>query len=137
MKLSVKIEYACRVLAQLARNHDRTELAHIEELAALERIPKNYLAQILTELRNGGLITSRRGKLGGYALARRPEEVTLFDIVKVVDPELLELSMSSEGRSGPRVNQIWREVQEAMVAKTREFTLDTFVVGENEEMYYI
>ena len=137
MKLSVKIEYACRVLAQLARNYGRTELAHIEELAAQEKIPKNYLAQILTELRNGGLITSRRGKLGGYALARRPEEVTLYDIVKVVDPELLELSMSAEGHSGARVNQIWREVQEAMVAKTRGFTLDAFVVAENEEMYYI
>lgn len=137
MKLSVKIEYACRVLAQLARIRERTELAHIETLASAEKIPANYLAQILTELRNGGLIISRRGKLGGYALAKHPKEITLYDIVKVVDPELLEYSMSGEGHSGPRVNEIWKEVQDAMVAKTREFTLDTFVVQENKGMYYI
>lgn len=137
MKLSVKVEYACRVLAQLARVHGRGELAHIEALATVEKVPANYLAQILTELRNGGLIVSRRGKLGGYALARRPEEVTLFDIVKVVDPELLDFPMSAEGHSGERVAQIWREVQQAMVEKMRTFTLDMFVVQASEGMYYI
>jgi Rrf2 family transcriptional regulator, cysteine metabolism repressor len=137
VKLSVKVEYACRVLAQLARIHGRGELAHIEALATAEKVPANYLAQILTELRNGGLITSRRGKLGGYALARRPEEITLLDIVKVTDPELLEFAVSSDGRSGERVSQIWREVQQVMADKAREFTLDTFVAPETEGMYYI
>lgn len=137
MKLSVKVEYACRVLAQLARVHDRNELSHIETLASIEKIPANYLAQILTELRNGGLIISRRGKLGGYALARRPEEVTLYDIVKVVDPEMLEFQTSREGLSGERVSEIWREVQQAVMTKTQEFTLETFVRERGEGMYYI
>jgi len=137
VKLSVKVEYACRVLAQLARGYGRNELAHIEALATAEQIPANYLAQILAELRNGGIITSRRGKLGGYALARRPEEISLFDIVKVIDPELLDSSLSGEGHSGERVVQIWREVQQAMAEKMRGFTLDTFVVQANEGMYYI
>jgi Rrf2 family transcriptional regulator, cysteine metabolism repressor len=136
VKLSVKVEYACRVLAQLARHHERSELEHIETLAAAEKIPANYLAQILAELRNGGLIMSRRGKLGGYSLARRPEEVTLFDIVKV-DPELLEFSMSGDGHSGERVAQIWREVQQVMIDKMRTYTLDTFVARESEGMYHI
>ena len=70
MKLSVKVDYACRVLAQLARTYGTDELAHIEELAQVEAVPANYLVQILSELRNGGLILSRRGKQGGYALAR-------------------------------------------------------------------
>lgn len=137
MKLSVKVEYACRVLAQLARVHGRKELSHIEELASVEKVPANYLAQILTELRNGGLIVSRRGKLGGYALARRPEEVTLFDILKVVDPEMLEFPANREGFSGERVTQIWREVQQVTVDKTLEFTLDQFVEEQGEGMYYI
>jgi Rrf2 family transcriptional regulator, cysteine metabolism repressor len=137
VKLSVKVEYACRVLAQLARVYGQQELSHIEELAAIEKVPANYLAQILTELRNGGLIISRRGKLGGYALARRPEEVTLFDILKVVDPEMLDFPSSREGFSGPRVSEIWREVQQATVDKTLEFTLDQFVEEQGEGMYYI
>jgi Rrf2 family transcriptional regulator, cysteine metabolism repressor len=136
VKFSVKVEYACRVLAQLARSYGRDELEHIESLAAAESIPANYLAQILAELRNGGLIVSRRGKLGGYALARRPEEVTLFDIVKTVDPEMLDFPMSAAGHSGERVAQIWREVQATMVEKMRTYTLDTFVV-QAEGMYYI
>lgn len=137
MKLSVKVEYACRVLAQLARVYGNQELSHIEALARLEKIPANYLAQILTELRNGGLIISRRGKLGGYALARRPEEITLFDIVKVVDSEMIEFQTSRDGFSGERVSEIWREVQEVFVAKTQEFTLDMFGTERDEGMYYI
>lgn len=137
MKVSVKVEYACRVLAQLARVQAKNQLSHIEALAAIEQIPANYLAQILTELRNGGLIISRRGKLGGYALARRPEEVTLYDIVKVIDPDMLEFPMSGEGFSGERVRQIWGEVQQAVVESTRRFTLDMFVAQQEEGMYYI
>lgn len=137
MKLSVKVEYACRVLAQLARVHERKELSHIEALASAEKIPANYLAQILTELRNGGLIISRRGKLGGYALARRPEETTLLEILKVIDPEMIEFRTGREGQSGERVSEIWREIQEAFVEKTRDYTLDMFVKERGEEMYYI
>ena len=65
MKLSHKLEYACRVLAQLARTHGQEKLAHIDELAEAEKIPANYLVQILNELRNAGLIISKRGKQGG------------------------------------------------------------------------
>ena len=78
MKLSVKVEYACRVLAQLARLHGCGELAHIEKLAKTEAVPANYLVQILSELRGGNLIVSRRGKQGGYALARAPDSRRAF-----------------------------------------------------------
>ncbi|MFA5263277.1 MAG: Rrf2 family transcriptional regulator, partial [Opitutaceae bacterium] len=76
MKLSVKVSYACRVLAQIARLHGTGELAHVESLSQAESVPANYLAQILSELRDGGLICSRRGKQGGYTLARAPEQIT-------------------------------------------------------------
>ena len=60
VKLSHKLEYACRVLAQLARTHGQEKLAHIDELAEAEKIPANYLVQILNELRNAGTRSSRR-----------------------------------------------------------------------------
>ena len=137
VKLSVKVDYACRVLAQLARQHGKAELAHIEELARHEAVPANYLVQILSELRNGGLITSRRGKQGGYALARRPDEISLLDIIKVVEGELLEIPSIGGGQSGRGVNQIWKELRTKLEAETRALTLDKFVVKSNEEMYYI
>jgi len=137
VKLSVKVEYACRVLAQLARVYGQQDLSHIEALARLEKIPANYLAQILAELRNGGLILSRRGKLGGYALARPPEEVTLFDIAKVVDGELLEMGLQESGESGRAVVRAWRQVQQVMVEELKTINLQSMISDEESGMYYI
>ncbi len=137
MKLSVKVEYACRVLAHLAGRYGSQELLHIEHLAEKEEVPSNYLVQILSELRNGGLIISRRGKQGGYALARSPDTITLYDIVIVIEGDLIEMNTKSAGMSGPRVTEIWGEVRRDMETRTKSFTLDTFVAKENERMYYI
>ena len=137
MKLSVKVDYACRVLAQLARHHGEGRLAHIEELARIEAVPANYLVQILSELRNGGLILSRRGKQGGYVLARPPEKITLYDIVRLIEGDLLELGGTAEGQSGRRVQQVWRDVRAALEAKTKGYTLDMLMAKGPGEMYYI
>ena len=137
MKLSHKIEYACRVMAQLARSHAGGQLSHIEALAASESIPANYLVQILNELRNAGLIQSRRGKQGGYALARAPESIPLVEIVRAVDSEFLEMNLQKEGASGARVAEIWGDVHDAMERQMETYNLADFVAGEQGEMYYI
>ncbi len=138
MKLSHKLEYACRVLAQLGRTHGADKLAHIETLATAEAIPANYLVQILNELRNAGLIVSKRGKQGGYALARVPKKIALIEIVEAVDGELLERNFEDLGHSGERVAGIWSEIGESFEAKLREYTLDDFIVKDADaEMYYI
>ena len=137
VKLSVKVDYACRVLAQLARHHGEERLAHIEELAEIEAVPANYLVQILSELRNGGLITSRRGKQGGYTLARSPDKITLYDIVKLIEGDHLELGGNAEGHSGKRVQQVWREIRAALEVRYKSYTLDMMVPRGPGEMYYI
>ena len=137
MKLSVKVDYACRVLAQLARHYGEGQLAHIEELAGIEAVPANYLVQILSELRNGGLISSRRGKQGGYVLARPPEKITLYDIVRLIEGDLLELSGNADGQSGKRIQQVWRDVRSALETKCKGYTLDMLVSRGPGEMYYI
>lgn len=137
MKLSVKVDYACRVLAQLARHHGEGRLSHIEELAKIEAVPANYLVQILSELRNGGLITSRRGKQGGYVLARPPEKITLYDIVKLIEGDLLELGGNADGQSGKRVQQVWRDVRATLETKCKSYTLDMLMTKGPGEMYYI
>lgn len=121
----------------MARHHEEGRLAHIEELAEIEAVPANYLVQILSELRNGGLITSRRGKQGGYLLSRPPERITLYDIVKLIEGDLLELSGSAAGQSGRRVRQVWREVRLAFEAKCRSYTLEMLMAKGPGEMYYI
>ena len=137
VKLSVKTDYACRVLVQLARLHGRGELAHIEELARIEAVPANYLVQILGELLNGGLITSRRGKQGGYALARPAAAVTLLDIVKLIEGDVLEVGGGGEGQSGKRVRQAWRDVRQALEKACSGVTLEQLAAKSGEDMYYI
>jgi Rrf2 family cysteine metabolism transcriptional repressor len=137
VKISVKVDYACRVMAELARLHGTGELAQIEQLARTEAVPANFLAQILIKLRDHGLITSRRGNHGGYVLARPPEEISLHDILVAVEGQCLHLSGNSDGRSGRRVKQMWMEISRDLNAKTKQYTLDQLATKNPTEMYYI
>ncbi len=137
MKISLKVEYACRVLAQLGRKYGTAQLPHIEELAEVEDVPANYLVQILNELRNSGLIVSRRGKQGGYALSRPPGEITLADVIRAIDGELLEFSVEARGQSGARVAQVFGAVARDFASATAGHTLDDMLRPDTEEMYHI
>jgi Rrf2 family protein len=137
VKISVKVEYACRVLVEMARLHGSSQLAQIEHLAKVETVPSNFLAQILSELRNAGLITSKRGIQGGYTLARPPEQISLYDIIKAIDGELLEFSGNHAGRSGRRLKQVWGELRATLDEKARSYTLDALATKDTSEMYYI
>ncbi len=137
MKIPVKVDYACRVMAELARLHGSGELAQIEHLARAEAVPANFLAQILGKLRNHGLVTSRRGNLGGYTLSRPPEEISLQDILMAVDGHVFRHSGNFDGHSGRRLKQMWNEIGKALEEKTRSYTLDQFSARNPAEMYYI
>lgn len=137
MKLSLKVEYACQVLAQLGHTFGKAELPHIDELAQAESIPANYLVQILNELRNSGLIVSRRGKMGGYALAREPRAISMLDIVRAVDGDVLELSGEGTGASGARTHAIWRGIAKGLSENLRRHTVDDLMQAAAHEMYYI
>ncbi len=137
MKISAKLDYACRVLAEMARLHGSGELAQIEQLAEAEAVPANFLAQILGSLRDGGLVTSKRGIQGGYTLARAPEQISLYDIMKVVDGELIEFSGNFAGRTGRRMKEIWTDLRARLDQQARNMTLDTFVTKTGTAMYHI
>ncbi len=137
MKLSVKLDYACRALARMAVRLPSGELSRIEELAELEAIPANYLVQILGELRNGGLIESRRGKQGGYLLARQPEEISLREIVSLVQGDVFGSVANTAGASGESVARAWKVLQDCFEAKASELTVRDLMPSPTEEMYYI
>ena len=124
-------------MAELARLHGSGALAQMEHLAQTESVPSNFLAQILGQLRGAGLIASRRGNLGGYLLARPPEEISLYDIMMAAEGECLGLSGNFQGRSGRRLKQVWDEVRDSLVAKTKAYTLDKLASKNPTEMYYI
>lgn len=137
MKLSLKMQYACQVLGQLGYSYGSPELPHIEELARLEAVPSNYLVQILNEMRTAGLITSRRGKQGGYALARAPEEITLLEIMRAVEGEVLSHSGGGKGQTAERARGIWQELAGRVEHLLQEYTVQDFMAREAEAMWYI
>jgi Rrf2 family cysteine metabolism transcriptional repressor len=137
VKISVQVDYACRVMAELARLHGSGELAQIDQLAKIEAVPANFLAQILIKLRDHGLVMSRRGNQGGYSLAHAPEEISLHDILVAVEGRCLHLSGNFDGRSGRRLKQVWDEIGKALVDKAKSYTLDKLSTKNPTEMYYI
>lgn len=137
MKLSVKLDYACRALARMAVRYPSGELSRIEELAELEEIPANYLVQILGDLRNGGLIESRRGKQGGYLLAREPDKISLREVIGLVQGDVFSAVVNPGGASGESVGKAWKALQDCFEKKASELTVKDLVPTSAEEMYYI
>ncbi|MDR2516335.1 MAG: Rrf2 family transcriptional regulator [Spirochaetaceae bacterium] len=84
MSVSVKCQYALRSLFELAKRKGGG-LTRIQEIAAAQAVPVRFLENILNQLRQGGFVESRRGKMGGFALARSPAEITVLEIVSFID----------------------------------------------------
>ncbi len=93
--------------------------------------------QILNDLRRGGLIESRRGKAGGYLLARGADTITLRQIVEAVDPSLLQCGVSSEGESGSAVRRAWEQVSTDVHGALERITLENLTANPSDPMFYI
>jgi Rrf2 family cysteine metabolism transcriptional repressor len=84
MKLSTKGKYGVRAVFEIARHYGKGPIS-IKEIAERQGISFSYLEQILHKLGKAGLIDSVRGPAGGYLLARQPSELTIGDIVRVLE----------------------------------------------------
>jgi Rrf2 family cysteine metabolism transcriptional repressor len=136
VKLPLKLEYACRVLIQLKPTFLSGEVRRVETLAESEKISSNYLVQILNELRTAGLVESRRGKKGGYILARDPADITLGDVVRATEGVFLQLNNSEEGESSELIANVWREIFAKVDAELDRLRLSE-MEGEAAEMWHI
>jgi len=82
--ISQTAEYALRAVAALASNP--AESLPTQRLAELTKVPAGYLSKVLQALGRAGLVRSTRGLGGGFVLTRRPEELSVYDVVQAVDP---------------------------------------------------
>lgn len=82
--LSKKCKYAIHALVHLAKKYQEGPV-HIQEIAEKEKIPKKFLEAILLELRKAKILQSKKGKGGGYYLQKRPEDVNLIEIIRLMD----------------------------------------------------
>ena len=115
MRISAKSDYAIRAMAELAATYDEGAVK-AEDIANAQDIPLNFLLGILRELRNGKLVRSVRGREGGYMLSRPPAEISIADVIRVVDGPLAnvrDLSLSELSYPGAAValREVWMAVR--------------------------
>jgi Rrf2 family protein len=95
MKLSKRGEYGLRAMVDLASRPTGT-VVPIKDIAQREQIPVKFLEQILLTLRNAGLLRSRMGVGGGYSLAKAPADITLGQIIRILDGPLAPIRCVSQ-----------------------------------------
>jgi Rrf2 family protein len=93
--LSRKARYALRALYALAGDDARGPVL-IADLAEREKIPRKFLEAILLELKNAGVLKSKKGKGGGYSLARPAEQITMGQVIRIIDGPLAPIPCASE-----------------------------------------
>jgi Rrf2 family protein len=109
MRVSSKAEYGILAMIDLAV-HRESGPTKIREIAERQDIPKKYLEQVLLDLKRGGLVGSNRGKNGGYYLEGDPEDVTLMDVLDVIEERT---SLVDTGRDRPEfLETFWQEHSE-------------------------
>ena len=92
MRVSAKVDYAVRAAVELAAHEDDDKLVTSEEISERQKIPHAFLTNILQSLRQAGVVTSKRGPVGGHKLARPAEEVVIADIIRAIDGPLAGVS---------------------------------------------
>lgn len=98
MKITYKGDYALKAVLDLAL-HYNGEPVTIADIAKRIDAPIKFLEQVLLELKKGGFLESRRGKIGGYLLAKTPAEITVGDVVRFIDGPIEPISCVKQGYS--------------------------------------
>ena len=130
MHVSAKADYALRAMAELAAATQVPVTA--ERLATAQAIPAKFLESIMLELRHGGLVVSRRGAEGGYQLARSAEEISLADVIRVVEGPLATVrgirpeNVSYDGAASG-LRDVWIDLRSAMRSVLERTTLAELV----------
>ncbi|MFK0733462.1 MAG: RrF2 family transcriptional regulator [Gloeotrichia echinulata GP01] len=143
LDLSSKVEYALLALLELASHHNKKVPLTMSEITAKQPIPERYLEQILTNLRRAGVVQSQRGAKGGFLLVREPWQITLLEIVTLVEGERKEKD-SSDAPTLERslVLEIWEKANSACVEVLNSYTLQDLCQkrearSQQSPMYYI
>lgn len=143
LDLSSKVEYALLALLELASHKAEKVPLTMSEITSKQPIPERYLEQILTGLRRAGLVRSHRGSRGGFVLAREPWQITVLEIVALMEgerkprettePPTLEMNL---------VREVWEKANTVSVEVLKNYTLQDLHQQrqariEQGPMYYI
>ena len=132
MKLSTRSRYGTRLMLDMAEHHEEGPI-RLRTIAKRQAIPAKYLEQIVIPLKKASYVTSVRGYKGGHMLARRPQEITVGEIVALLEGGRKLTSCSDHPEVCERAaicvtRLLWQEATEAMYEKLNAVTLADLVM---------
>jgi Rrf2 family protein len=146
MKLSTRSRYGVRLLLELAL-HNKKGQVFLKDIAREEQISEKYLSLIIIPLKAAGLVNSMRGAKGGYTLAKPPSEITLKEVVDILEGDTCLVDCVKNPSSCPRSNtcasrDLWSIISSRISQTLGSFTLEDLVrmsreKGEKALMYQI
>jgi Rrf2 family protein len=143
MKFGVGVDYSLKALLMLADRYPSAQPLRVEEIAAGQGVPENYLRRLLIELKRGGLVLSQKGPNGGYMLARPPARITMADVVEIIEGGYTPVECLEDGAnlfcqrdSGCPMREVWREVRDSVVGILRNATLQSLADRRKSAVMY-
>jgi len=142
MKVSAKTEYACLAMLELAAHYGSGEPVRIRAIADEHGIPSRFLVQILLQLKGAGFVASTRGASGGYQLIKPPADISLGEVMAVIEGQENEVTSTSLTNSPTArvLVEAWREVAHVQRDALRAITFGELVKRirkQSENMFYI
>ena len=144
MRVSAKTEYACIAMLELAAHYGSNEPVRIRRIAERHDVPPRFLVQILLQLKGAGLVASVRGAAGGYHLIKPPQEISLGQVMEVIEGSTEEngptCSASPDSPAVKVLMQAWKEVGEMQRKMLNDISLAELLErakAQDEQMYHI
>ena len=140
MKVGSRGDYGLRALTLLASEHDLNKPMQIHAIASRQQIPEDYLRQLLLQLRTAGLVKSVRGPHGGYLLAKAPTDISMSEVLRVLEgaPDEMtcryakgEVSEPCALYAGCAMRQRWDNATTALAAVLEETMISDLVASGN------
>lgn len=137
MKISTKGRYGLRILIDLAL-HESEKPRLIRDIAESQQISEKYISRLVIDLRRGRMIRSVRGVNGGFHLAKRPEGITLLDIVEVMEGPLSIVDCIACPEKCARsphcaAKNIWGNLNEGIRSQMRKTTLADILAAYGQQ----
>jgi Rrf2 family protein len=139
LRLTKKSKYAVRALVDLALNEGDSPLG-VAEIARRQYIPERFLEQIFGELRRANVLESHRGAHGGYRFAMPTEEITVLDVVEILDGEIRPARCSAGGTcyiaDAPlcATSRVWDEARVALEGVFGRYSIAQLAAAEREAL---
>ena len=131
MKISTKGRYGLTIMIELAKHHGEGPIP-LRQIAAEKQLSEAYLEQLVSPLRNAGLVKSVRGAYGGYMLANKPSEITAADVIRVLEGPIQPVE-GIENEEAPQ-RELWLRIRDAVKNVLDTTTLDDLAKYTDNKM---